>query len=131
MGKVPTNDMIETVDYANSKGVVIDNCSLIEKTEREKKDIPKGLHFPQNVIALYSDEEESISEDLLVQIVDESLTERQKTIFYRRYKDNATLQAIGEELGCSRERIRQLLVKIDARINRKFNSRKPSKPKDE
>ena len=42
--------------------------------------------------------------------------ERQRTIYRRRVADGATLARVGEELGVSRERIRQLQVKTERQI---------------
>ncbi len=90
---------------------------------------PDKNAYPENLLVALMQTNKSESDEFEQKFPDdveerldialETYPERVKFIFDRRFKENKTLQEIGEELSLSRERIRQLIEKYLRRIRSK------------
>jgi len=88
----------------------------------DKKAYPNNLLFSLMQPAKFSGEiEKEFPYDIEARLetVFKTYPERIKLIFNRRFREKKTLQEIGEELGVSRERIRQLIQKYIRRMRSK------------
>lgn len=55
-------------------------------------------------------------EKLFDVIVEETLTPREKSVLLKRYRDGKSLDAVGKEIGLTKERVRQILAKAERKI---------------
>ncbi len=79
-----------------------------------------------------ANEEEQVFYKQLVMEVYKNLNDREKTILEKRYLGDETLslKEIADEIGISRERVRQLEQDIIAKIRKKLGAYLPAKSKD-
>lgn len=59
----------------------------------------------------------------VLNVINKILTEQERYIVYSLFIDKKTLQAIGDEFGITKERVRQIKIKAIEKIKRKFNTK--------
>lgn len=102
----------------------------IEKIETQKvigeyKIKVAPLDFPMNVIEIlgldYTSCANNIEERLEKIFAERVFTEREKYVFYRRFKDYEKLESVGKKLDITRERVRQIEAKTLRKLKRFAN----------
>lgn len=113
-----------TIDYASRKGikVVTNNPNYEPKPKREckqKEDAPQ-LQYPENLLTdiglnlVFGKEEYTpLNEDQMTGLAHalKSILERERDMILLRYKEQKTLQEIGDQYNLSRGRVRQIVAK--------------------
>ncbi len=123
---VDINNMLNKTDLSISASVSknFNNDNAIEV----ESILPSLELNPEEEIA---NEQESVFHKQLIMEVYKSLNSREKTILEKRYLGDETLslKEIADEIGISRERVRQLEQDIIAKIRKKLGAYLSAKPK--
>ena len=122
-----SQDQLEKI----KKAEIIRNPASLDKeieTSNSKKGDESSLGeflFNGDTLSVEDKILKNIMKEKILEIMDECLTDKEREIIEKRVglKDNCpmTLEAIGEQLGVTRERIRQIQAKAIKKIKRKCN----------
>ncbi len=123
---VDINNMLNKTDLSISASV---SKNLGSDNVEVESILPSLELNPEEEIA---NEQESIFYKQLIMEVYKNLNDREKTILEKRYLGDETLslKEIADEIGISRERVRQLEQDIIAKIRKKLGAYLPAKSKD-